>query len=350
MAASRRDLLVSKGWVQAVALVLLFGFFVLGLLAYRTYQAKPPIPERVVDPAGEVLYTQRDVERGQEVFLNNGLMEYGSVFGHGAYLGPDYTADYLRRSANQVRRSYRDAGSDRAAQQTVEDFRTNRFDESSGVLELTEAQASAHRALVRHYSDFFSEPSTKNGLRAEAITDRDDLAALTAFFGWTAWAGAAERPGHNYSYTNNWPPEPRVQNEPTANVIVWSVLSLIALLGGIGLLFAAFGRWNILGWHGREQATLSFRTPGDVALTPAQRACAWFFFVMAALFVIQVLVGAASQHYRAELSSFFGINLAELLPFNLMRTWHVQLAIFWVATSFVAAGIFLAPMIARREP
>ena len=141
-----------------------------------------------------------------------------------------------------------------------------------------------------------------------------------------------------------------MDNEPTANVVVWSVLSLIALLGGIGLLFAAFGRWNILGWHGREQASLSFRTPGDVALTPAQRACAWFFFVMAALFVLQVLVGAASQHYRAELASFFGINLAELAPFNLMRTWHVQLAIFWVATSFVAAGIFLAPMIARREP
>ena len=133
-------------------------------------------------------------------------------------------------------------------------------------------------------------------------------------------------------------------------MVVWSVLSLIALLGGIGLLFGAFGRWNVLGWHGREQATLTFRTPGDVALTPAQRACAWFFFVMAALFVIQTLVGAASQHYRAELASFFGIDLAQALPFNLMRTWHVQLAIFWVSTSFVAAGIFLAPMIARREP
>ena len=105
-----------------------------------------------------------------------------------------------------------------------------------------------------------------------------------------------------------------------------------------------------LGWHGREQATLSFRTPGEVALTPAQRACAWFFFVMAALFLIQTLVGAASQHYRAELGSFFGFDLAAIFPYNLMRTWHVQLAIFWVATSFVAAGIFLAPMIARREP
>jgi len=129
-----------------------------------------------------------------------------------------------------------------------------------------------------------------------------------------------------------------------------SLLSLIALLGGIGLLFAAFGRWNFLGWQGREQATLSFRSPGDVALTPAQRATAWFFFVMAALFLVQVFVGAASQHYRAELADFFGIDLAQWFPYNLMRTWHLQLAIFWVATAFLAAGIFLAPMIAGREP
>ena len=257
----RRGLLISKGWVQAVILVVLFGFFVMGLLAYRTYEAKPPIPERVVAPSGAVLYTERDVERGQEVFLNNGLMEYGSVFGHGAYLGPDYTADYLRRAADQVRRSYGGERSDSAAQRTIQDFRTNRYDQRTGDLELTEAQAAAHRRLVGHYSRFFSEPTTKNGLRPDAITDRGDLAALTAFFGWTAWAGAAERPGHDYSYTNNWPPEPRVDNEPTANVLVWSVLSLIALLGGIGLLFGAFGRWNILGWHGREQATLNFRPP-----------------------------------------------------------------------------------------
>ena len=122
-------------------------------------------------------------------------MEYGSVFGHGAYLGPDYTADYLRRAADYVTRSYGGERSDRAAQRTIEDFRTNRYDERTGVLELTAPQAEAHRRLVAHYSRFFSEPTTKNGLRPDAITDRDDLAALTAFFGWTAWAGAAERPG-----------------------------------------------------------------------------------------------------------------------------------------------------------
>ena len=126
--------------------------------------------------------------------------------------------------------------------------------------------------------------------------------------------------------------------------------SLIALLGGIGLLFGAFGRWRVLGWHGREQATLAFRSPGDVALTPGQRATAWFFLVMGALLLIQVMVGGASQHYRSELSDFFGVDLAEVFPYNLMRTWHIQLALFWVSTSFVAAGIFLAPMIAGREP
>src|SRR5215203_3957824 len=125
----RRELLVSKGWLQAVALVVLFGFFVLGLLAYRTYEAKPPIPQRVVDPGGQVLYTADDIAKGQQVFLHNGLMEYGSVLGHGAYLGPDFTADYLRRSADFVRRAYGGPQSDSAARRTIEEFRTNHYDE-----------------------------------------------------------------------------------------------------------------------------------------------------------------------------------------------------------------------------
>jgi nitric oxide reductase subunit B len=348
--SSRRELLISRGWLQAVLLVVLFGFFVLGLLAYRTYQAKPPVPRRALDASGHIVFTARDVARGQQLFLHTGLMEYGSVFGHGAYLGPDYTADYLRRASDFVRRQHLGAGIGSSAQRTIAEFRANRYDQRTGTLRLTAGQAAAHRMLIAHYARLFGDPTTRHGLRPEAITNPTALRQLTAFFAWTAWAAAAQRPGHSYSYTNNWPPEPRVDNRPTANVVVWSVLSLIALLGGVGILFAVFGRWRFLGWHGREQATLSFRSPGDVALTPAQRATAWFFFVMAALFVIQTLVGAASQHYRAELDNFFGLDLARIFPYNLMRTWHVQLALFWVATSFVAAGIFLAPMIARREP
>jgi nitric oxide reductase subunit B len=242
------------------------------------------------------------------------------------------------------------SGSEATKVGTVEVFKSNRYDLATDTLQFTVAQADAFESLQKHYSDLFGAPDTKYGLRPKQITDPVQIRQVTAYFCWSAWVASALRPGKNYSYTNNWPPEPLVGNGATAETVIWSMLSLAALLGGIGLLFASFGRWNFLGWHGREQQTLSFRAPGEVALTQGQRACAGFFAVMALLFLVQTLVGGASEHYRAELSNFFGIDLAVIFPFNLVRTWHIQLAIFWVATSYLAAGIFLAPMIAGREP
>ena len=345
-----RELLVPKAWMQAVGIVMVCGFFVMGLLAYRTYTGEPPIPSQVTDPSGRVLFTGADVTAGQETFLRNGLMEYGSIFGHGAYLGPDFTADYLHRAALITIDDEGGLSSDRAKEQTIEEFKANRYDAETGTLTYTASQADAYEKLVKYYGDFFGTPTTKYGLRPQAITDPEQIRQLTAFFSWSAWASAALRPNLRYSYTNNWPPEPLVNNRATGETVVWSVLSLVALLGGIGLLLAAFGRWNYLGWHGRQEQRVSFRPPDEVALTPAQRATAWFFLVMALLFLLQTLLGGATQHYRAELSNFFGLDLARVLPFNIARTWHLQLAIFWVATSYLAAGIFLAPMIAKREP
>jgi len=344
-------MMVSRTWVQAVALVLLFGFAVLGFLAYRTYATDPPIADRVVSQDGKVLFTGDDVTKGQQLFLRKGLMEYGSIFGHGAYLGPDFTADYLHRAALIATRVYGGTASDTAAQRVIEDFKTNRYDEASGTLTYTEAQAVAYQELVGYYGTYFGAASGEKGLKPDAITDKTEIHQLTAFFAWTAWAGSTLRPDKDYSYTNSWPPEPLVANEPTANVMVWSVLSLISLLAGIGVLFAAFGRWgDRFGWKGRQADTISFRPPGDVRLTPAQRACAWYFLVVGLLFLIQTIVGVLSQHYRVEITGFFGFDLSSWLPYNLVRTWHVQLSIFWTATSFLAAGIFLAPMIAGREP
>ncbi len=343
-------LLVSKAWIQWAALVVLIGFFVLGLLAYRTYVAGPPIPARVVAEDGSVVFSGEEVKQGQRIFLRTGLMEFGSVFGHGAYLGPDFTADYLRRSALGVTETYERAGERNVPARVIADFKTNRYDPGSGTLRFTAAQAQAFADAERHYADFFARPATETGVSVKGLSGPSDLHALTSFFAWTAWVASAERPGKSYSYTNNWPPEPLVRNQPTAAMLVSSMVSLAALLGGAGLLFAAFGRWDFLGWHQRDQSRLIFKRPSDVELTPAQRACAWFFLVMGLLFLVQVLVGGVSQHYRADLSSFFGVDLSALLPYNLARTWHVQLSILWVATSFLAAGIFLAPLIAGHEP
>jgi nitric oxide reductase subunit B len=348
--SERRPLMIANGWIQAAGIVLIIGFFIMGVLAYYTYSDEPPIPETINAPDGSVLFTRADILAGQQIFLSNGLMEYGSIFGHGAYLGPDFTTEYLHRAALSSLEFYGGSTSDTAQVKTIEDFKTNRYDAATGVLTYTTSQTNAFKQCLTYYANFFGNPTTRFGLRPGAIRDPEQIRKLTSFFSWTAWAASTARPGHPYSYTNNWPPEPLVGNHVTADAIVWSMLSLAALLGGTGLLLAVFGRWNLLGWHGREQQSMSFRPPDEVSLTPGQNACAWFFFVMAALFLIQTLCGGAAEHYRADIQSFFGINLGRLLPFNVVRTWHVQLSIFWVATSYLAAGIFLAPMIAGREP
>src|SRR5665648_853989 len=345
----RRPLLVSRRWLQASAFVFVLGFFLLGLLGALNYRDKPPIPEEVLVD-GEVLFTEADVMAGQQGFLRNGLMEYGSVLGHGAYLGPDFTADYLHREIAFLDETLAGEGAADPEAELREILKTNRYDPDSGALQFTPLQADAFAELTDHYADFFGTPSTEYGLRREAITDPEEIRQLTAFFGWTAWAAAAQRPDKDYSYTNNWPPEPSIGNTATGDALVWSALSIIALLAGTGFLLGLFGRYNWLGWHGRDNANLRFRRPDEVRLTPAQRATAWFFLLMGLLFLLQTLVGSLTAHYRADLSSFFGFDLAQLIPYTISRTWHVQLSIFWVSTSFLAAGIFLLPLISRGEP
>ena len=348
----RAELEVSKFWIQGVALVMVFGFAVMGFLALRTYTDSMPQPEQVVDSQGGVVFTGADITTGQQIFLRRGLQQYGSIMGHGGYLGPDYTADYLRRSSTLVLDDLKSTGMQDPQGALVEMMRTNRYDEATGALQFTDEQVDAFDSLKGHYADYFGSPTTQYGLMPNAIPDSADIHDLTAFFAWTAWAASAERPGHNYSYTNNWPSEPLVDNVPTADIIVWSGLSLVALLVATGVLFGLYGRWSkSMGWqHSEEAPALAFRQPGDVEVTPAQSATAWFFFVVAILFMGQALLGAAIEHYRADLSSFFGLDLARVLPFNLARTWHVQLSLFWTAASFLAAGIFLAPYISGREP
>jgi nitric oxide reductase subunit B len=199
--APRRALLVSKGWLQAAVLVFLLGFFVMGLLAYATYTDEPPIPAKVIDPNGRVIFTGADIISGQEVFLRNGLMEYGSIFGHGAYLGPDYTTDYLHRAALYVQQRYGGPNSATAVVRTIREFQTNTYNRSTQTVHYSSAQAEAFDQLRLYYQQFFSNPTTINGLRPDAITDQEQIKQLTAFFSWSAWAASARRPGQNYSYT-----------------------------------------------------------------------------------------------------------------------------------------------------
>jgi len=350
-ATSRRARLIGKGWIQGVALVMLFGFTVMGLLAYRTYTNSMPQPERVVTESGETLFTTQDITEGQKLFQARGLMEYGSILGHGGYLGPDFTAEYLRMEATSVKEQLASQGVDDPAAATKEMLRTNRYDSSTGTLVWTDEQVKAYNDAVGHYTKMFGPDAHSHGLKPDLITDPVQVKQVTAFFGWTAWGSSAQRPGHDYSYTNNWPPESLVGNAPTGDLMIWSVLSLIVLIGGTGVMFAIYGRWSQkIGWHSEEAPALSFRQPEEIGLTKSQRVVAWYVFTIAALFLVQTLLGALAEHYRADVLSFFGLDLGRLLPFSLARTWHVQLSLFWTAIGLLAAGLFLTPFIARREP
>lgn len=341
---------LSPRWLQGVVLTFIVGFAILGYLAIRIYRESPPVPARVVSESGQAIFTAEDIRSGQEAFLTYGLMQYGSVYGHGAYLGPDFTADYLHRLALEMQVAY---GGDAAAQErTRRELRDNRYDAATDVLTWTDAQAGAFENLRRHYeAEVLNRSVSGGGLGPHAIKDPAVARQVVAFIAWTAWTAAATRPGKQHSYTNNWPPEDLVGNHLTQEAVVWSALSIIALLGGIGLLLTYFGRYSsFLGWHVEGNRRVRFRSPSEISLTPAQRATAWYFAVVAALFLVQTLLGGATAHYHAETGGFFGYDLASVLPYDLARTWHLQLGLFWVVASFLAAGVFLAPIITGSEP
>jgi nitric oxide reductase subunit B len=154
-------------------------------------------------------------------------------------------------------------------------------------------------------------------------------------------------PGRNYSYTLNFPYEPLTDNYPPAEAIVWTALSPLALLIGTGVILLAFGRYDFLGWKGRIPGFLPAFLPERP--TASQRATIKYFVVVTLLFLAQVLVGGAMAHYRTGAGSFFGFDLTALLPTTILRTWHLQTAIFWIVTAYAGGGLFLASSLGMRE-
>jgi nitric oxide reductase subunit B len=362
-ANGRREGLLSPWWRHAAILVMVAGFSVLSYLTVLTYENAPPIPAAITDRAGAVVLTGDDIRKGQDVFLKHGLMEHGTLWGHGAYLGPDYSAEYLHRLAEITRDEIASARHGTAyaaldgeaqsavAAETVTALKTNRYDPSTATLVFTPGEMASLHLQRREWGAFFAGGEAAPGLPAGYISDPEEIRVLTGYFAWAAWAASAPRPGKDYSYTNNFPYETLAWNRPPAQTFVYSALSLIFLLGGLGLVLFLFGKFDYLGWRG-EQAGSHVHEP-DAArpvLTPSQVATAKYFAVVGVLFLLQAMAGGALAHYRVEPGAFYGLDITSILPYNLLRTWHLQLAIFWIATAWVGAGLFLAPSVGGAEP
>ncbi|CAF3818471.1 unnamed protein product [Rotaria sp. Silwood1] len=226
--------------------------------------------------------------------------------------------------------------------------RTNKYDAGTNSVTVDPVIAEAFEANLKHYSDIFIKGNNDYAIPKNTLVDTLALRQLASFYYWSAWAASTNRPNENYTYTSNWPHEELIGNVPTGDTVVWTGVSIIILLIGIG----AMSMYYIIGKDKKEEAlTVSLIDPMLSGVsTPSQKAVIKYFFLVTGLILIQIIMGVITGHYGVEGNGFYGINLAAILPYSVSRTWHVQLAIFWIATSWLAAGLYVGPSISGTEP
>lgn len=350
---------------RILAVIFLLSFAVLGYLGREIYLSAPPIPARVLSDEGKLLFSAAQIQRGQEAWLAAGGQQVGSVWGHGSYIAPDWSADWLHREAIALREALAQAEYQQAFvllnsdQQAVigarlkREMRSNRYAADTQTLSVSPLRAKVIAELARHYTGLYGQDPELDKLREQyamtpdSISNPDDLQALPAFFFWSAWAAATDRPGEtDLSYTSNWPHEPLIDNVPTTGNGMWSIASVILLIAGIGAMV-----W----FHSASHEAADPTPPGQDPLfelkpTASMRATRKYFYVVIGLLLAQVGMGIISAHYAVEGQSFFGLPLAEVLPFVVSRTIHTQLGVLWIATAWLATGLYISPALSGHEP
>jgi nitric oxide reductase subunit B len=350
-------------WIGFIA-VMVVCFAVLLYFGREIYRQAPPVPDKVVTTGGTVLFTGEDIKSGQNVWQSMGGHEVGTVWGHGAYLAPDWSADWLHKEAvfildwmavQEDSMAFDMLSDERKAALKIKlqkELRPNTYDPGTGILTISEIRARAIADNSRFYAGLFTDDPSRSALREaysipeNSLKDPERVRMLNAFFFWISWACVTERPGQEISYTNNWPAEELVANRPTGSLLLWTGFSVIMLIAGIGLMAWFYARR-------REEAALTPPAAFPLAKelqTPSQKAVIKYFWIVTALILVQVVMGVITAHYGVEGQAFYGIPLADWLPYSISRTWHIQLAIFWIATSWLATGLYYAPAISGVEP
>ena len=344
-------------WV-ALAIVIIGSFAVLGGVGRKMISEAPPIPD-VYSANGQLLFTGSSITDGQGVWQSIGGQEIGTVWGHGAYVAPDWSADWLHReseillntwAARDGAANFSTLGLDQQAvlkARLIREMRTNTYDPTRNRVILSADRVAAFEQLSAYYTDVFATGRSEYAIPGGALTNAAKQHQLAAFFWWTAWACGTDRPGSDTTYTNNWPHESLIGNVPTSEAVLWSVLSFVGLLAGIGGLvwwYASQEKELVHGPYPERDPFLALKP------TPSQRATLKYFYVVVILWGVQILMGILTAHYGVEGQSFFGFPLAKYLPYAVTRTWHLQIAIFWIATSWLATGLYVGPAVSGHEP
>ncbi|WP_405291511.1 nitric-oxide reductase large subunit [Algibacter sp. Ld11] len=349
---------MKKVWI-AFSSVVILSFIALIWVGTEVYQKQPPIPKTVIiQETGETVFTIEDIQTGQNVWESIGGMEVGSIWGHGSYVAPDWSADWIHKEAvflletwsqRDFNTSYESLGVEPKAAlkaRLIKTIKTNTYNSSNESITITKDRYSAIVENAKHYADIFTKGHEKYAIPKGALVDAEKLEQLNAFLFWTSWAASTNRPEKDYTYTSNWPHEPLIGNTITADSQIWSGFSVVLLLLFIGIL-----TYYYLRKHEKGDAIVNPKQdPLDtLVLVKSQKSVLKYFVVISLLIALQVVLGALTVHYTVEGQAFFGMDLSSVLPYSITRTWHTQLAVFWIAATWLATGLFLAPMISGKE-
>jgi nitric oxide reductase subunit B len=351
---------------RTIARLLAFAFIanlvVMGAGALYSYEHAPPIPREFEGPDGEVVATAEQVRAGKVQFQRNGLMNHGSILGNGAYYGVDYTADALDLKVQAMRDFYAreryggdydtlDGPEQAAVDRLVEDDLAST--DTTSPVQLSAAEAYAHEQVRETYVERYHEGDRERGVPAGMIATAEDARRFADFALWTAWMAHTERPGTEHTYTNDWPYNPVAGNAPTAAAMTWSVLAMVLLVAAAG---GGIWLYRSLDLPDPEVEGISVPEPDAVALLPSQRAATRFIPVAAGLFAAQTLLGGLLAHFYIERDGFFGlgalvgVDVLQVMPFAIAKTYHIDLAVLWIATLWLGAGLFLPALFTRIEP
>lgn len=348
-----------KYWIAVVA-VLIIGFSILGYLGTDVYHQAPPVPTAYVSQDGQVLFTKEDILHGQSAWQSTGGQSVGTVLGHGAYQAPDWTADWLHKEVSVMLdiKSQEAFGAlydqlgpvqQAAVKEVVKKEYLGSAVREDGTVVLSPERITAMNLTGRYFVELYGDNPDLTlirdhfAMKDNTLPELQDRIDMARFFFWTTWMASTQRPGTDATYTNNWPHEPLLDHNPTPESIAWSVVSVIILLCGIGVVV-----W--LWAFGKKDDDHALVPPTEdpiskITLTPSQRALGKYLFTILALFLFQLGMGGIIAHYTVEGQAFYGIPLAQYFPYSIARTWHIQASLFWIAMAFLSAGLFLAPII-----
>ena len=350
--------LKSLKWAAIICFVVAMAVLLGGGVAMR--KDLPPYPGKVVDTSGNVLFEKSNIIAGQDVYQRFGLMDQGAVWGHGSQRGPEFSAASLNLIAEGVGdylaqkdygKSYNDLDD---LQKGIIDVKTrheikpNRYDAATDTLTLTDAQVDGLKRVKQHWDTVFKDGQQRFGFLPNTIADEQQRLEISRFFFWTAWVASTLRPGEDYSYTNNWPPDERVGNIASTETYFYSIAGIMALLVVLGLFVYWIHRYKL--WYGAPKGAALAEKLIEMPLTSSQFKAAKFFVVVILLFLLQTSFGGLLAHYTIHPGTFYFPFVAQLISYNLAKTWHLQLMVFWIATTWLASAIYLAPIIGGREP